>query len=147
MAIGFGTAQPKPSRENRLRAERRIQRADQKARKSVREYVFFREANICRCCRLRPAESMHEIRSGGAGGKVSKRNSIAVCGQIVGAVPSCHTYLQSCEIRCHVHDMSIGADGDLFFQPHTQIAADWLRVEHMHCLASGPSPRIRGEHE
>lgn len=138
-------ASPKPQRADRLKAARREERIAQKGRKSIRAYVFHREADICRCCRLRRAESMHEIQSRGAGGKVSKRNSIAVCGTLVGTEPSCHTYLQRCEIRCHVHHEGYGAEGDLFFQPHMKIAADWLRTERMHGVESGPTPRIRGE--
>lgn len=91
MAIGYGQAQPKPEPRARTKARKLRHQGDRHA--EIRAYVFEREQHVCRCCRLRLAESMHELKSRGAGGKVSKTNSIAVCGTIVGAVPSCHTYI------------------------------------------------------
>jgi hypothetical protein len=93
----------------------------------IRAFVFGRERGICRCCRKRLAESMHELESKGAGGKVSKRNSIAVCGLLVHASPSCHTYLQQNKIGWSGGPRR--AQGTLLFWPKTQRAADWLGVK------------------
>lgn len=61
----------------------------------IRAFVFDREQDICRCCRLRRADSMHELRFRSLGGKVSKRNSVAVCGS---GTTGCHGFLQSWQI-------------------------------------------------
>lgn len=105
----------------------------------IREYIFAREENWCRCCRLRPAESMHELISRGRGGKVSKRNSVAVCGTIVGTEQCCHTYLQQAEIKWH--EGPFGAEGLLRFIPTTQRSADWMRVPIEFNVCSMPGDR------
>lgn len=148
MAIDYSVfkdvgGQPKP--EPRQRTQGRKVRVSRAVTRDIRAYVFDREQSICRCCRLRPAESMHELKSRGSGGKVSKRNSIAVCGQIVGAVPSCHTYLQSNAIS---YTTGIyGADDVITFCPRSEAASEWLRLPIYTVLESGPTPQIRGEVE
>lgn len=146
MAIDYSVfsdvgGQPKPEPRKRSKARQLRQAGDRRAQ--VRAYVFEREANICRCCRLRPAESMHELKSRGAGGKVSKTNSIAVCGTIVGAVPSCHTYLQAKAISYTVG--IYGAEDVITFCPRSEQAAEWLKLPIYQVLESPPTPRIRGE--
>lgn len=125
MTAASGLRLPKP--ERRQKAKDRQVRVKAKQTKDVRSYVFGRERNVCRCCRLRLAESLHEMKSRGAGGKRSRKNSIAVCGQLVGVDSSCHTYLQQSQIKI-VIDIALGAEGDLTFIPLTAHAADYMRV-------------------
>lgn len=103
---------------------------------AIREYVFEREQGICRCCRIRKAESMHELKFRSLGGKVSKRNSVAVCGQLVGVEPSCHTFLQQNQI-----DWWGDAEDMLGFRPLTAPAADWMRVAIHRRVCSMPGLR------
>ncbi len=107
-----------------------------KDRKPIREYVFEREQGICRCCRLRRADSLHELKSRGAGGKVSKRNSVAVDGD---GVRGCHGMLQRYEIVYQRQDD--GAEGLLQFCPKTQAAADHMRVKVGEWVCSLPGRR------
>ncbi len=106
---------------------------------TIRAYVFAREENICRCCRLRRAESMHELLPRGRGGKVHKRNSVALCGKLVGTEVCCHTFLQQAEIDYYA--TPLGAEGLLQFKPKTQAAADWMRVERDRWVCSMPGTR------
>lgn len=106
----------------------------------IRDYVFAREQEICRCCRLRRAESMHELVFRSQGGKVSKRNSVAVCGQLVGTEQCCHTYLQQYEIEWQQADLN-GAEGQLEFKPVTDRAAEWMRIRKGLWVASMPGGR------
>lgn len=121
----------------RYRAKRR--RAEMNARKPIREYVFDREQDICRCCRRRRAESRHELVPLGRGGKVSKKNCVAVCGQLVGTEECCHTYLQQSEIKWS--GGPDGAEGLLRFIPTTQRSADWMRVAIEFNVCSMPGGR------
>lgn len=92
MGLG-GVPCPKPTPRRILKARKRqTQRANTA---EVRRYVFNREHGLCRCCRFKVAESMHEIQARSLGGKVSKQNSIAVCGD---GVRGCHGRLQRHEI-------------------------------------------------
>lgn len=102
----------------------------------IRAYVFEREEHICRCCRLRRADSMHELKSRGSGGKVSKRNSVAVCGD---GVQGCHGFLQRYAITFYRGDD--GAEGQLQFVPMTAVSADWMRVEIGQTVCSMPGSR------
>lgn len=106
---------------------------------AIRAYVFGREEDICRCCRIRRAESMHELVSRGRRGKVSKRNSIAVCGTLVGTEPCCHTYLQLNQIDWK--GTPEGAEGLLQFRPTTPKAAEWMRVARYLWVCSMPGSR------
>lgn len=85
--------QPKPKTRKQLKARKKRQAA--KEIRAVRAYVFERERGICRCCGWMPAESMHELRPRSLGGKVSRDNSVAVCGD---GVRGCHGKLQRHEI-------------------------------------------------
>lgn len=134
MAVGYGVVCQKPEPLQRTRNRRRRVKGTREA--EVRVYVFARERDICRCCRKRRADSMHEIISRGAGGKVSRRNSIAVCGQIVGAVPSCHTYMQLYQIDVVQEDD--GAEGTLTFWPKNHAAADWMQIALGQSVKSEP---------
>lgn len=125
-----------PKGEPRARTKRRKDRVQADADAEIRVFVFGRERDICRVCRVRRADSRHELIPRSLGGKVTKRNCIAVCGEIVGAVPSCHTYLQSHQIQW-MADSLLGAQGKLTFTPVGREAADWLRVkvgEHIESL-------------
>lgn len=124
-------AQPKGRTRKQLKA--RKQRGQRKDTAAIRQYVFARERNICRCCRKRQAESLHEILPRGRGGKVSKQNSIATCGQLVGTEQCCHTYLQQNRISVGFRFPSLGAESDIIFTPLAPAPADWM------CLPYGDS--------
>ncbi len=140
IARAGGISKGEPRKRRKAREDR--QQADKDA--EVRVYVFGRERNVCRCCRIRPAESRHELISKGAGGKVSKRNCVALCGSIVGAVPSCHTYLQSHAIQW-CDEPGRGAQGPLWFTPISREAADWLRVKIGQRIESLPMSAYESE--
>lgn len=132
---------PKPEPRKKSKKRERAQHADRVAK--IRAYVFGRERGLCRCCMLRRAESMHELEFRSVGGVVSKRNSIAVCGQLVGSEPSCHTYLQNHQIAWS-HD-GRGAEGALLFVPKTQAAADWMHMLPLRALESKPGSQRSDE--
>lgn len=121
-AIARAGGIPKP--EPRKRTKRRAKREKADRITEMRLYVFARERNLCRCCRLRPAESMHEIRPRSLGGKVSKTNSIALCGS---GTTGCHGFCQTHQIA--VFCLSVGAEGDVLFRPDSRAAAEWLRIK------------------
>lgn len=135
--------QPRPNAKPAKRAPKSRQRIRRQSKPKaerdriteVRNYVIGRERGRCRCCRFRRGESMHELRSRGAGGKVSKTNSVWVCGQL-GNGPECHGQLQRAEIRVLVSQR--GADGTITFWPQHQKNADWLRIKLSDCIESGP---------
>lgn len=137
-----GVACPKPQRKDRLKAERREQRIERTKTRGIHDYVFGRERDICRICRSRPAESMHELRFRSLGGKRSKRNSVAACGS---GTTGCHGYAQSNAIRYQFEDDAAGAEGVVIFTPHTRPAAEWMKLNIGQSIASGPTPTIRGE--
>lgn len=119
----------------RKRTKAREKRKAAKERISVHDYVFARERYICRCCRLRRAESMHELQFRSLRGKASRTNSIAVCGAIAVGL-NCHALLQHLEI-----DWTGGktrAEGTLYFKPRTQTARDHLRVTDSQWIESLP---------
>lgn len=133
-----GTPKHKPREKNSRRSIRRTAKP-QAARdriSEIRDYVFARERGICRLCRSRRAESMHEIQSRGAGGKVSKRNSIAVCGQI-GNGHECHGRAQRKQIVITYPD-DRKAEGALCVTPRDAATADWLRIKLGEDLVSPP---------
>lgn len=131
MAIGYGEECFKP--EPRKRTKARKQRVSRAATKDVRDYIFARERGLCRCCRFRRADSMHEIRPRSLGGKPSKRNSIAVCGS---GTTGCHGFCQSHQIEVEVD--VFGAEDVIIFQPITKAAAEHLKLAISHRLASPP---------
>ncbi len=129
---------PKTYREKKTpqRIKRKAKpRAERDHVSETREYVRARERGRCRCCRFRRGESMHELRSRGAGGKVSKANSVWVCGQL-GNGPECHGQLQRRDITVLVSQR--GAEGTITFWPQSQKSADWLRIKASDCIESGP---------
>lgn len=134
MAIDYSKlAQPKgPSRKKLKAKQARVHRGNVT---EVRAYVFGRERNICRCCRFRPAESMHELTPKSLGGKVSKTNSVALCGD---GVSGCHGFLQRHEIDWCEWTLSGSAEEALYFHAATRAAADWMRVKQGHILESLP---------
>lgn len=133
MAWGFGTAQPKP--EPRKKAKARKLRLHRTHVHDVHDYVFMRERNICRCCRTREAHSMHELLFRSLGGKVSRKNSIAVCGS---GTTLCHGFLQRNEIAWAFNDESQGAEAEVMFGAKTEAAATHMRIKLMHCIWSAP---------
>jgi hypothetical protein len=130
MGMG-GVACPKP--EPRKRTKARKVRVSRAVVRDVRAYVFAREREICRCCRFRPAESMHELRPRSLRGKVSRTNSVAVCGS---GTTGCHGYLQANEIRYH-GDLR-GAEGTLTFVPNTPRSCEWMRLKWFDSIESPP---------
>lgn len=131
-------AKPEP-REKKPRQRIRVKAKPKAERDHIAEtraYIFARERGRCRCCRQRRAESMHELKSRGAGGKVSKRNSVAVCGQL-GNGHECHGLLQRKQITYSANDPA-GAEGTLYFMPMDQKARDWMKLNDTHGLESPP---------
>lgn len=129
---------PKPEPRQRTKGRReRLARAETRA---VREYVFMRERNICRCCRVRPAESMHEMifRSQGKAGRPSRINSIAVCGS---GTTRCHGFLQAHQIDVS-GETRLDAERCLYFSPMTLTAAAHLRVPVGFVIVSCPMREV-----
>ncbi len=117
----------------KVKASRKYQQA--KNTRSVRDYVFARERNIDRVTRSLPAESMHELLFRSLGGKVSRRNSIAVHGS---GTHGTHYYLQSNQIGYRFEDDALGAEGTVYFEVKTQAAADHCRVAVGFVIVSPP---------
>lgn len=136
---GLTFAKPEPRRKTKARADRQ----ERTATTTVRDYVFARERNLCRCCRLRPAASMHEIKSRGAGGKRTRKNSIAVCGVLVHEEPSCHTFLQ--EYQIVVGASVLGAEAELLFTAQSSAAADWLHIKVGEQILSRPMAAVEAD--
>lgn len=122
---------PKP--EPRKRSKAREKRQQAKDASGVRAYVFARERDICRCCRSRRAESRHELRFRSLGGKVTKANCVAVCGD---GVQGCHGFLQRNEITYVA--WGNGAEDSLTFQPMTARAREWMKLADGQVLLSAP---------
>jgi len=130
MAIGYGVAVPKPEPRTRVKARAKREQRDHVT--EVRQYVFARERDLCRCCRFRRAESMHELRPKSLRGRVSRSNSIAVCGD---GVRGCHGFLQRHEITFH-RSLKLGAEATLYFMPCTEAARTWTRLGERHGIES-----------
>lgn len=132
MAIGYGVPAPKPEPRKKTKARKARQKLTNVH--LVREYVFARERDICRCCRCRPAHSMHEMRPKSLGGRVSKRNSVAVCGS---GTSMCHGFLQGYQI---VWDMrpDEGAEGRIIFTPKSERAAEHMKIKLGESILSAP---------
>ena len=124
-----GLAYPKPEPRKKVKARERRSWADHV--KAVRDFVFGRERGICRCCRWRDAESMHELVFRSQGGKVSRKNSIAVCGD---GVRGCHGFLQRHEINYMAG--AGGAQSTLGFTAMTEAAADYMRIKRWETIMS-----------
>lgn len=125
-----GTPKPEPRRKSKRRAQRIY--GDYVA--EVRCFVFGRERNICRICRIRRADSMHELVFRSQGGKVSRVNSIAVCGS---GTTGCHGLIHSRQINV-LSTAHVGAQGVLTFTPVTERAAEWMRVALNQSIESAP---------
>lgn len=128
-------AYPKP--EPRKRVMARAKRTHAEFVSEIRTYVFGRERGICRCCRVRRAESMHELRPKSLGGRVSRRNSIAVCGS---GTTGCHGHLQQHQVVYGAGQS--GAEDVLIFTAMTQLAADHMRVELYKTIVSPPMREV-----
>ncbi len=122
-----------------LKERKRRQRV--KTTAEVREYVFARERNICRCCRKRAADSMHEIIFRSRGGKISKRNSLAACGD---GVRGCHGFMQRHEIVVQWNGTQ-SAEGLLTFRPTTPAAAEWMGIKAYESIESAPMREMEAE--
>lgn len=90
---------------------------------------------MCRCCRARAAHSMHELRFRSLGGKISRRNSIAVCGS---GVTLCHGALQSLWISYRFEDEALGAEGPIIFTPETELGAAVMKIKLGESIVSPP---------
>lgn len=121
---------PKPERRKKTKA--REERVESERVAKVRAYVFARERNVCRCCRCRPAESMHELRPRSLRGKVSRSNSVAVCGS---GTTGCHGFLQQHRITWD-GSHTLGAEATLYFMPKDQGARDWMKLGDRHGMES-----------
>lgn len=132
MAIGYGEACPKPERRKKTKARRKRQKLANVH--LVREHVFARERDMCRCCRCRPAQSMHELIPRSLGGRVSKRNSIAVCGS---GTSMCHGFLQTYQITWDA-DPQLIAEGTLTFYAQSKFAAEHMRINVGAVIVSPP---------
>lgn len=130
---------PKP--ESRKRVKGRKLRAKAKDTAAIRAYVFARERNLCRCCRLRPAESMHELKPRSLGGRVSRINSVALCGD---GVHGCHGLLQRHAITARALS-PFGAEAALVFEPQTPTACDWMRLKRGENIYSEPMRAVEAE--
>lgn len=115
-------AHPKPLPRKLVKARKDRVHSDHVA--ETRLYVAGRERGICRCCRWRLGESMHELRPRSLGGKISKRNSVWVCGD---GVKGCHGFLQRHEIGYVAGER--GAEDLLAFSPQSDAAAEWLKIK------------------
>lgn len=113
-----GTAKPKAERD-------RIT--------EVRQYIIGRERDMCRCCRTRRGASMHEMKFRSQGGKISKKNSIWVCGD---GVQGCHGLIHGREIAVDYREL--GAEGVVQFLPRTEKARDWMKLGAARAIESGP---------
>ncbi len=107
----------------------------------IREYVMARERNVCRCCRKRRAESMHELKFRSQGGKPSRKNSVGVCGD---GVRGCHGFLQRHEIEWFTGPY--GAEETVTFWPNkSQAACDWLAIKIDESIESAPMREMEAE--
>lgn len=112
--------------ELQARTDAREDRQESEKDAKVRAYVFARERNICRCCRSRTAESRHELRFKSLGGKVTRQNCVAVCGD---GVRGCHGMLQDHSIAYDFEHPALGAESTVIFTAKDRQAAEWLRIE------------------
>lgn len=121
-----------PKRAIRVKAKPKGER-DRVA--ETHQYCFGRERDTCRACRSRLGQSMHEIIPRSRGGKISRRNSIAVCGEL-GNGHECHGLCQRGELQVTMGPE--GAEGTLIFTAKTRAAADWLKIKIGESIESQP---------
>lgn len=136
---GFAAVGGNPKPEPRQRTKNREKRVKTKTTAEVRQYVFARERNLDRVSRYLPAESMHEIQFRSQGGKVSRKNSIAVHGD---GVQGIHGLLQRHEITVEIVDPMVGAEGTLIFTARSQAAADLMRIKVGESIESAPMVQV-----
>lgn len=129
-------AERPPRRSLRVKAK---PKAERDRITEIRQYVIGRERNMCRCCRFRRGASLHEMRFRSQGGKISKKNSIWVCGD---GVSGCHGLMQAHAIAVDYREL--GAEGVVQFLPKTQKALDWLRLAGDRAIESGPMSHYEG---
>ena len=132
---GFAIPKPAPRERKTPKAIRvKAKPAEERDRVAqIRDYVRARERNRCRCCRSRVGQSMHELKARSLRGRVSKTNSVWVCGD---GVAGCHGMLQRKEILA---DYSVlGAEGVIVFTPQTFKAAEWVKVAKGEAIESAP---------
>lgn len=138
MAVGFGVACPKP--EPRQRTKNRATRVRRNDVGEVRQYVFARERDLCRCCRWHPAESMNEEPPRSLGGKVCRKDSMAVCGD---GTRRCHGFITRHEIV--IERGPLGAEGTLVFTAKTRAAADHMRIKVGESIESAPMVQVEAQ--
>ena len=114
---GIGCPKPQPGYFKRLKARRKQDRKDANA--AVRPVVVDCHGGFCACCRIRLAQSTHEIKFRSVGGQVSVDNTIPVCGT---GTTGCHGHLQEHRIR-----VERASDGSLTFTPRYPVAARWMK--------------------
>lgn len=115
---GIGKGEP------RRKSKARVKRAKVRDAHEVRMYVFARERGVCRICRARRGESMHELRFRSLGGRINRRNSVWVCGS---GTTGCHGFAQSLQVK---YDMGPeGAEGPITFTACTVQAAEHLKIK------------------
>lgn len=131
---------PKPERREKTKRRAERQQSDKDAK--IRVWVFARERDLCRICRIRPAESRHELKFKSLGGKVTRQNAVAVCGS---GTTKCHGFAQRNEIRYTFEVPAAGAEGTVIFTPTSQSAADWLRVGLGEQIVSPPMRQMEAE--
>ena len=127
-----GIACPKPVKRSTLKRKAKKEKRERTA--EIRDYVRGRERGRCRCCRFRAGQSMHEILPRSRGGKVSKKNSIWMCGD---GTTGCHGYAQRYELVINGSD-EVGAEGALRFSPRSTKAAEWMRITQYSAIESAP---------
>lgn len=132
----------KPERGTKAREKRKARRTRSATGKVVREYVFARERNLCRVTRFLPAVSMHELRPRSLGGRVSRRNSVAVHGDGVNGI---HGLLQRHEITYVFETPELGAEGTVIFTAQTSAAAELMKVRLGESIASRPMVQVEAE--
>lgn len=124
-----------PKHVPRKKAKAKKGRVQIKGTHEIHDYVFGRERQMCRVTRPQRAESMHELRPRSLGGKVSRKNSVAVQGDGVNGI---HGLLQRHEIGYEFETPEIGAEGTVIFTAFTQAAADAMRVKVGESIVSAP---------
>jgi hypothetical protein len=119
----------KPKRGAYRRARKREKKhTHAQAVATVRPAIFTASGGWCVCCRIRRAESMHEVLPRSRGGKVSIANSIPVCGS---GTTKCHGFLQRNAITATAkpeHLVEPIAAWGFTFMATTDAAARWLRT-------------------
>lgn len=109
MAWNYGTPQPKPLPKvaDKMAAKRAAEREDRAAKADIKARDKFQ----CRCCGRKESLDVHERKTRGAGGTVSRANSLTLC-------RLCHQLAQ--QYRIQIEGES--CDGKLLFTMAQRIA-------------------------